>query len=77
MMQRQVICAQEQVCQVFRLHKKFIEKEITHSLNQLTTQRKQQNACNSLQAYIDRLATARDHYQKLLETESDLSEKVI
>ena len=37
---RQLSCVMESVVQAFRVHKKFIEKEITQSINRLTLMKK-------------------------------------
>lgn len=39
-MNKQINCAQEQVSQLFRKHKKFVEKEMTALLNKLAKSRK-------------------------------------
>jgi hypothetical protein len=39
MMKHSILCAQEEVNQIFRKHKRFVEKEITACLNQLAIAR--------------------------------------
>ena len=68
LMQTQIACAQEQVNQLFRKHKKFIEKELTHCINSLVVQRKQNPSKlpDYFQQHTSRLESLRDQYASLL-----------
>ena len=70
----------ESVVQAFRTHKRFIEKQITQSVNKLTLMKKQSCKPEEIQAgvqgHIENLKTLKSKYTQLLAEENDFWENL-